>query len=239
MRYNLQLNRLLSSISPADLTCISSKLELIDVSVGEILHESGCQLTHVYFPTTAIISLIHVMNDGVAAEIAVVGNEGLVGISSFMGGDSMTSRACVLSAGKVIRLKSEIMIKAFEQSEILQHSLLFYTQALITMMSQNSACNRHHSLEQRLSRWLLLNFDRLPVNHLVITQELIANMLGVGRKGVTEAASHLQKAGLIHYARGHITLTNRLGLEQRSCECYKVVKKEFDRLLPTKARAAA
>ncbi|MBC7750201.1 MAG: Crp/Fnr family transcriptional regulator [Candidatus Saccharibacteria bacterium] len=239
MRYNLQLNRLLASLSAADLGRFSSQLELIDVSAYEILHESGCQVTYVYFPTTAIISLTHVMNDGFSAEIAVVGHEGLVGISSFMGGDSMTSRAVVLSAGKVIRLNSRFMIEAFEQSEILQHALLGYTQALITMMSQNSACNRHHSLHQRLSRWLLLNFDRLPINHLTITQEMIANMLGVGRKGVTEAASQLQKAGLIHYARGHITLTNRLGLEHRTCECYKVVKKEYERLLPTKVKNVA
>lgn len=239
MRYNLQLNRLLASLSAADLGRFSSQLELIDVSAYEILHESGCQVAYVYFPTTAIISLIHVMNDGVSAEIAVVGHEGMVGISSFMGGESMTSRAVVLSAGKVIRLKSRFMIEAFEQSEILQHALLGYTQALITMMSQNSACNRHHSLDQRLSRWLLLNFDRLPTNHLTITQEMIASMLGVGRKGVTEAAGQLQKAGLIHYARGHITLTNRLGLEHRTCECYKVVRKEYERLLPTKVKTAA
>jgi CRP-like cAMP-binding protein len=151
----------------------------------------------------------------------------------------MTSRAVVLSAGKVIRLKSHLMIEAFEQSEILQHALLGYTQALITMMSQNAACNRHHTLDQRLSRWLLLNFDRLPSNHLFITQDLIANMLGVGRKGITEAASQLQKARLIKYSRGHITLTDRAGLECRTCECYRVVKKEYDRLLPTKVRKAA
>jgi CRP-like cAMP-binding protein len=239
MRYNLQLNRLLATLCTADLARFFSQLELIDVHVGEILYESGCQLTHVYFPTTAIISLLHVMKDGFSAEIAVVGHEGLVGIASFMGGDSMTSRAVVLSAGKVIRLKSHLMIEAFEQSEILQHALLGYTQALMTMMSQNSACNRHHTLDQRLSRWLLLNFDRLPTNHLVITQELIASILGVGRKGVTEAAGQLQKAGLIKYNRGHIILLDRAGLEHRTCECYKVVRKEYDRLLPTKAEIAA
>jgi CRP-like cAMP-binding protein len=239
MRYNLQLNRLLVSLSALDLGRFSSQLELIDVPVGEILYESGSHLTHVYFPTTAIISLLHVMDNRVSAEIAIVGHEGLVGIASFMGGDSVNSRAVVLSAGKVIRLKSHLMLEAFEKSDFLQHLLLSYTQALMTMMTQNAACNRHHTLDQRLSRWLLLSFDRLPTNHLIITQELIANMLGVGRKGVTEAAGQLQNAGLIHYARGHITLTNRLGLESRTCECYKVVKKEYERLLPTKVRTAA
>ena len=196
------------------------------------MYESGATLTHVYFPTTAIVSLLYVMENGGSAEIAVVGNEGLVGVSLFMGGGSTPSRGVVQSAGKGYRLSSQLMKKEFDRAGPVLHLLLRYTQALITQMSQTAVCNRHHSLDQQLCRWLLLSLDRLQGNELVMTQELIANMLGVRREGVTEGALKLQKTGLIQYARGHITVLDRKGLEKRSCECYAVVKKEYDRLLP-------
>jgi len=205
--------------------------------LGQVLYESGDTLSHVYFPTTAIVSLLYVMENGASAEIAVVGNEGIVGISLFMGGDSTTSRAVVQSAGEGFRLKAQIMKDAFEEAGAVLELLLRYTQALITQMAQTAVCNRHHSLDQQLCLWLLLSLDRLPGNELVMTQELIANMLGVRREGVTEGALKLQQAGLIRYARGHILVLDRLGLERRSCECYAVVKKEYDRLLP-ETRAA-
>jgi CRP-like cAMP-binding protein len=189
-------------------------------------------LTHVYFPTTAIVSLLYVMEDGASAEIAVVGHEGVVGVSLFMGGESTTSRAVVQSAGRAFRLKANLMMKEFNRAGPVLHLLLRYTQALITQMAQTAVCNRHHSLDQQLCRWLLLSLDRLHSDQLVMTQELIANMLGVRREGVTEAAGQLQKAGLIQYRRGHITVLDRPGLEQRTCECYAVVKQEYDRLLP-------
>ena len=200
--------------------------------LGEVMYEAGATLSHVYFPTTSIVSLLYVMENGASGEIAVVGNEGLVGISLFMGGGSTPSRGVVQSAGKGYRLKSQLMTKEFEKAGPVLHLLLRYTQALITQMSQTAVCNRHHSLDQQLCRWLLLSLDRLQGNDLVMTQELIANMLGVRREGVTEGALKLQKAGLIQYARGHITVLDRKGLEKRSCECYAVVKKEYDRLLP-------
>jgi CRP-like cAMP-binding protein len=209
-------------------------LEPVDLSLGEVLYESGIALRHVYFPTTAIISLLYVMENGASAEIAVVGNEGIVGISLFMGGESTSSRAVVQSAGKGFRLKAQLMKQEFNRAGPVLHLLLRYTQALITQMSQTAVCNRHHSLDQQLCRWLLLSLDRLEGNQLVMTQELIANMLGVRREGVTEGALKLQHAGLIQYARGHITVLDRAGLEKRSCECYGVVKKEYDRLLPVK-----
>jgi CRP-like cAMP-binding protein len=187
---------------------------------------------YVYFPTTAIVSLLYVMEDGSSAEIAVVGNEGIVGVSLFMGGDTTTSRAVVQSAGYGFRLSGQLLKEAFSRIGSMQHLLLRYTQALLTQMAQTAVCNRHHSVDQQLCRWLLLSLDRLPSNELVMTQELIANMLGVRREGVTEAAGHLQRAGLIHYSRGKITVVDRPGLEARVCECYEVVKKEFDRLLP-------
>ncbi len=199
--------------------------------LGEVLYESGAVLSHVYFPTTAIVSLLYVMENGASAEIAVAGNEGIVGISLFMGGESTPSRAVVQSAGKGLRMKADVLKEEFKQGPVL-HLLLRYTQALITQMAQTAVCNRHHSLDKQLCRWLLLSLDRLQGNELVMTQELIANMLGVRREGVTEGALKLQKAGLIRYARGRITVLDRDGLEKRSCECYAVVKKEYDRLLP-------
>jgi CRP-like cAMP-binding protein len=196
------------------------------------MYEAGITLSHVYFPTTAIVSLLYVMENGASGEIAVVGNEGIVGVSLFMGGGSTPSRGVVQSAGKGYRLKAQLLKDEFHKSGAVLHLLLRYTQALITQMSQTAVCNRHHSLDQQLCRWLLLSLDRLQGNELVMTQELIANMLGVRREGVTEGALKLQQAGLIRYARGHITVLDRQGLEMRSCECYAVVKKEYDRLLP-------
>jgi CRP-like cAMP-binding protein len=202
--------------------------------LGQVLYESGGTLSHVYFPTTAIVSLLYVMENGASAEIAVVGKEGIVGISLFMGGDSTSSRAVVQSAGVGLRLKAQVMKDDFNRAGPVLHLLLRYTQALITQMAQTAVCNRHHSLDQQLCRWLLLSLDRLQGNELVMTQELIANMLGVRREGVTEGALKLQQAGLIRYARGHISVLDRNGLQRRSCECYAVVKKEYDRLLPEK-----
>ena len=208
------------------------QLEPVQMPLGEVLYESGVTLGHVYFPTTAIVSLLYVMEDGASAEIAVVGNEGIVGISLFMGGESTPSRAVVQSAGQGFRLKAQVLKEEFNRAGPVLHLLLRYTQALITQMAQTAVCNRHHSLDQQLCRWLLLSLDRLQGDELVMTQELIANMLGVRREGVTEAALKLQSAGLIRYARGRITVLDRAGLEQRTCECYAVVKKEYDRLLP-------
>jgi CRP-like cAMP-binding protein len=209
-------------------------LEKVEMPLGQVLYESRATLTHVYFPTTAIVSLLYVMENGASAEIAVVGNEGLVGVSLFMGGESTPSRAVVQSAGHGLRLQAQLMKDEFNRAGPVLHLLLRYTQALITQMSQTAACNRHHTLDQQLCRWLLLSLDRLRVNELVMTQELIANMLGVRREGVTEAAVRLQQAGLISYTRGHITVLDRTGLEKRTCECYAVVKREYDRLLPEK-----
>jgi len=200
--------------------------------LGKVLYESGDSLSHVYFPTTSIVSLLYVMKDGSSAEIAVVGYEGIVGISLFMGGLSTPSRAIVQSAGESLRLKADLLMTEFNRAGPVLHLLLRYTQALITQMAQTAVCNRHHSLDQQLCRWLLLSLDRLHSNQLVMTQELISNMLGVRREGVTEAAGQLQEAGLIRYRRGQITVLDRERLEQRTCECYSVVKKEYDRLLP-------
>jgi CRP-like cAMP-binding protein len=208
------------------------QLECVELALGDVIYESGATLSHVYFPTTAIISLLYVMGNGKSAEIAVVGNEGVVGISLFMGGKSTPSRAVVQSAGTGLRLRAGILEEEFDQGGPVRHLLLRYTQALLTQMAQTAVCNRHHSLDQQLCRWLLLSLDRLQGDELVMTQELIANMLGVRREGVTEGASRLQSAGLIRYARGRITVLNRTGLEKRTCECYAAVKKEYDRLLP-------
>jgi CRP-like cAMP-binding protein len=198
------------------------------------MYESGRTLSHVYFPTTAIVSLLYVMENGSSAEIAVVGHEGLVGISLFMGGESTPSRAVVQSAGQGFRMKSQFVKDEFNRAGPVMHVLLRYTQALITQMAQTAVCNRHHSLDQQLCRWLLLSLDRLRGSDLLMTQELIANMLGVRREGVTEAAVKLQKLGIIRYARGHISVLDRPGLEQLTCECYAVVKGEYDRLLPAR-----
>ena len=200
--------------------------------LGWAVYESGGKLGYVYFPTTSIVSLLYVMESGASAEIAVAGNEGLVGISLFMGGESTPSRAVVQSAGNGYRLKASVLKREFALGGHLQHLALRYTQALITQMSQTAVCNRHHAVDQQLCRWLLLSLARLQSNELLMTQELIANMLGVRREGVTEAAGKLQADGLIHYSRGHIKVLDRTKLEQRACECYAVVKKEFDRLLP-------
>jgi CRP-like cAMP-binding protein len=208
------------------------QLETVELPLGQVLYESGATLSHVYFPTTTIISLLYVTENGESAEIAIVGNEGIVGISLFMGGESTTSRAVVQSAGQAIRLKAQILKDEFNQSGPVLHLLLRYTQALITQMAQTAVCNRHHTLDQQLCRWLLLSLDRLRGGDLVMTQELIANMLGVRREGVTESALKLQHAGLIRYARGRISVLDRAGLEKRTCECYAVVKKEYARLLP-------
>ena len=207
--------------------------------LGQVLYESGRQMSHVYFPATAIVSLLYVMEDGSSAEIAVVGNEGLVGISLFMGGETTPSRAVVQSAGEGWRLRARTVKEEFERPGPVMHLMLRYTQALITQMAQTAVCNRHHSLDQQLCRWLLLSLDRLHGNELVMTQELIANMLGVRREGVTEAALKLQRRGLIRYARGHITVLDRPGLEASTCECYAVVKKEYDRLLNDKTDKTA
>ena len=224
-------NHLLSALPAAEWERWLPQLEAVELPLGQVLYESGRTLSHVYFPTTAIVSLLNVMEDGASAEIAVVGNEGLVGIALFMGGESTPSRAVVQSAGYGFRLPAHTIKQDFSRAPVL-HLLLRYTQALITQMAQTAACNRHHSLDQQLCRWLLVSLDRLQDNELAMTQELIANMLGVRREGVTESALKLQHAGLIRYARGHITVLDRQGLERRSCECYAVVKKEYDRLLP-------
>jgi CRP-like cAMP-binding protein len=225
---------LLAALPDAEWQRWLPELESIDLLLGQVLYESGSTLSHVYFPTTSIVSLLYVMENGASAEIAVVGNEGLVGISLFMGGGSTPSRAVVQSAGRGLRLKAQMLKNEFNQNGPVLHLLLRYTQALITQMAQTAVCNRHHSLDQQLCRWLLLSLDRLRDNELVMTQELIANMLGVRREGVTGAALNLQKDGLIHYTRGHISVLDRSGLEKRTCECYAVVKKEYDRLLPAK-----
>ena len=225
-------NHLLAALPESELQRWLPLLEPVDLPLGEVLYESGAPIPFVYFPTNAIVSLLYVLEDGASAEIAVVGYEGLVGVSIFMGGGSTPSRAVVQSAGSGYRMRADAMKAEFAHSGPVVHLLLRYTQALITQMAQTAVCNRHHSLDQQLCRWLLLSLDRLQSTQLVMTQELIANMLGVRREGVTEAALKLQKAGLISYARGRINVVDRVGLEQRTCECYDVVKKEYDRLLP-------
>jgi CRP-like cAMP-binding protein len=225
-------NRLLAVLPETEWERWLPQIEWVSLPLGQVLYESGTLQTHVYFPTTAIVSLLYVMESGASAEIAVVGNEGVVGISLFMGGESTPSRAVVQSAGQGYRLKASMIKDEFNRSGPVMHVLLRYTQALITQMAQTAVCNRHHSLDQQLCRWLLLSMDRLQGNELVMTQELIANMLGVRREGVTEGALKLQKSGLIKYTRGHITVLDRQGLEKRTCECYEVVRKEYERLLP-------
>jgi CRP-like cAMP-binding protein len=225
-------NQLLAALPDAEWQRWLPEFESIDMPLGQVLYESGNMLSHVYFPITSIVSLLYVMEDGASAEIAVVGNEGIVGISLFMGGGSTPSRAVVQSAGRGLRLAAQMMKDEFNRNGPVLHLLLRYTQALITQMSQTAVCNRHHSLDQQLCRWLLLSLDRLQGNELVMTQELIANMLGVRRGGVTEAALSLQRDGLIRYTRGRISVLDRAGLEKRTCECYTVVKQEYDRLLP-------
>jgi len=227
-----QQNHLLAALPQEEFGRLEPHLELVSMPLGEVLYESGSHMKHVYFPTTSIVSLLYVMEDGASAEIAVVGNEGILGIALFMGGGTTPSRAVVQSAGHGFRLQAALLRDEFNRAGPMLHLLLRYTQALITQMAQTAVCNRHHSVDQQLCRWLLMSLDRLSTNELFMTQELIANMLGVRREGVTEAAGKLQSAGLIHYRRGHITVVDRVGLEARACECYQVVKKEFDRLLP-------
>ncbi|MCW5635881.1 MAG: Crp/Fnr family transcriptional regulator [Rubrivivax sp.] len=225
-------NRLVAALPQAEWQRWQPQLEWVSLPLGQVLYESGHTLEHVYFPTTAIVSLLYVLESGASAEIAVVGHEGVVGISLFMGGGTTPSRGVVQSAGEGFRLRAGTIMEEFNRSGPVMHLLLRYTQALITQMAQTAVCNRHHSLDQQLCRWLLLSLDRLQGDELVMTQELIANMLGVRREGVTEAALKLQKDGLIRYARGRISVLDRPGLEKRTCECYAVVKKEYDRLLP-------
>ncbi|PKM33820.1 MAG: Crp/Fnr family transcriptional regulator [Gammaproteobacteria bacterium HGW-Gammaproteobacteria-10] len=231
-------NHLLNLLPSNQYERIIPHLEGVSMRLGEVLYESGGELNYVYFPTNCIVSLLYVMENGASAEIAVTGNDGIIGVAIFMGGGTMPNRAIVQSAGHAYRLRKKVFMQEFNRSggrrsSALQHLMLRYAQTLITQMSQTAVCNRHHSVDQQLCRWLLLSLDRLPTNQLRMTQELIANMLGVRREGVTEAAGKLQKAGLIEYSRGCIMVLDRPGLEERVCECYDVVKTEFDRLLPS------
>jgi CRP-like cAMP-binding protein len=231
-------NRLLAALPDGDYERLLPSLEPISLQLGEVVYEAGGSQPYIYFPTDSIVSLLYVMEDGASAEIAVTGREGLVGIALFMGGETTPSRAVVQSAGTGYRLRAAVLKKEFDSGGALHHLALRYTQALITQMAQTAVCNRHHSVEQQLCRWLLLSLDRLPSNQLTMTQELIANMLGVRREGVTEAAGRLQAAGLIKYSRGHIEVLDRARLERRVCECYAVVKREYDRLLEKKPMPA-
>jgi CRP-like cAMP-binding protein len=224
-------NFLLAALPTAEFERIAPHLELVEMQLGEVLYEYGSQLQYAYFPTTAIVSLHYVMENGASSEIAGVGNEGVLGIPLFMGGNTTPGRAIVYTGGYGYRLKTRVLMQEFNLAEVVQHLLLRYTQALITQISQTAVCNRHHSVEQQLCRWLLLTIDRLPSIELTMTQELIASIIGVRREGITEAAGRLQQAEFIRYRRGHITVLDRLGLESRVCECYDVVKKEYDRLL--------
>lgn len=230
---SVRQNHLLAALPAKDLKRWLPHLEAIDMPLGQVLYEAGTTLSHVYFPTTAIVSLLYVMHNGDSAEIAVVGNDGLVGISLFMGGGSTPSRALIQNSGQGFRMKAELVQKEFEGSKQVLHLFLRYTQALITQMTQSAACNKHHSLDQQLCRWMLLTLDRYEGNELTMTKQLIANMLGTDGAHMREGARKLQKAGLIDYAKGCITVLNRKGLEKRSCECYRVVKDEYERLLPS------
>jgi CRP-like cAMP-binding protein len=228
---NPRQSHLLAVLPEAESRRLLPHMELVSLPLGKALYESGDQLNHVYFPTTSIVSLLYELENGSSAEIAVVGKEGIVGIALFMGGDAMPNRAVVQSAGHAYRLQGQRLKEEFNRGGALQHLLLRYTLAMLTQMAQTAVCNRHHSVDQQLCRWLLLSLDRLPTMELVMTQELIANMLGVRREGVTEAAGKLQKDGLIRYGRGRITVLDRPGLEKRVCECYGVVRDEFLRLI--------
>jgi len=231
MPHSPNQNRLLAALPTADFERLAAHLELVPMRLGDTLYEPGGQLQHVYFPTTAIVSLLYVLESGASAEIAGVGNEGILGIALFMGGNTTPSSAVVQTAGHGYRLPGKLLKEEFNRAGLMQRLLLRYTQALLTQMCQTAACNRHHSIEQQLCRWLLLTLDRLPSNELVMTQELVASALGVRREGITEAAGNLQRAGVIRYRRGHISVLERSGLETRACECYAVVRKELIRLL--------
>jgi CRP-like cAMP-binding protein len=224
-------NRILAALPPVERERVFPLLEFVQMPLGKVLYESGSRLDHVYFPASAIVSLLYVMADGASAEIAVVGNDGMVGVALFMGGETTPSRAVVQSAGVAYRLAGRALKEEFRRGGTMQHLLLRYTQALLTQMAQTAVCNRHHSVDQQLCRWLLLSLDRLASNELRMTQELISNMLGVRREGVTEAAGKLQAAGIIRYSRGHIVVLDRPALEAQSCECYAVVREECDRLM--------
>ena len=239
VRAGPRLNHLLAALPPEDYARLLPHLERIAMPLGWVVYEPGSHMNYIYFPTTCIVSLLYVMENGASAEIAITGNEGLVGIALFMGGGSTPNRAVVQSAGEGYRMNSGVLKEEFSRGGALQHLALRYTQSLITQMAQTAVCNRHHSVDQQLCRWLLVSMDRLPGNELKMTQELIANMLGVRREGVTAAAGKLQDAGLIHYSRGRITILDRAGLEKRACECYSVVKTELDRLLPYRFSAEA
>ncbi len=239
--HNPQQNHILAALPTPDYDRLMLDLELVSMPLGMAVHDAGAIMQHVYFPTSSIVSILHDTREGASAETAVIGNEGLVGVTQCMGGGAMPNRAVVKSAGYGFRLKTAILKEEFDRGGAVQNHLLRFTQALLTQMSQTAVCNRHHSVAQQLCRWLLLSLDRLPSNELSMTQELIANMLGVRRESVAEAAGRLQEEKLIHYSRGHITILNRAGLEHRVCECYVDVKREYARLLPTKVeqRAAA
>ncbi|MBI3902048.1 MAG: Crp/Fnr family transcriptional regulator [Nitrosomonadales bacterium] len=236
--HNPDQNRILAALSPEAYAHLYPYLEFVPMPLGEVYYESGGRLQHVYFPTTSIVSLHYVMENGASAEIAGVGNEGILGVSLFMGGNTTPSRASVRAAGYGYKLKAQILMEEFSRAGSLQQLLLRYTQALITQITQTAVCNRHHTVEQQLCRWLLLTLDRVSSNELILTQELVASMLGVRREGITEAAGKLQHAGYIHYRRGRITVLDRTGLEDRACECYSVVRQELDRLLQKKPKSA-
>jgi CRP-like cAMP-binding protein len=229
---NAKKNHLLAALPDEELQHWLPHLEAVDLPLGRVLYEDGTTLAHVYFPTTAVVSLLYVMHNGDSAEIAVVGNDGLVGISLIMGGGSTPSRGLVQNGGRGFRIDAELVQKKFENSKHVLHLFLRYTQALITQMTQSAACNKHHSLDQQLCRWLLLTLDRYEGNELNMTKQLVANMLGTSGEHMRQGAKNIQKAGLIHYAKGKITVLDRKGLEKRSCECYRIVKAEYDRLLP-------
>ncbi len=232
-------NRLLGALPPDECARLSPHLELVSLPLGYVLHESCARIRYAYFPTTAIVPMLHDMENGASTEIAMIGNEGMVGVSLFMGGDTMTSRAVVESAGHAYRLNGELLKDEFTRSSQMQSLLLRYTQALFTQVAQLAVCNRHHSVAQQLSRWLLMSLDRLPSNTLTTTHELMANMLGVRREGITEATGKLQHSGLIQHSRGKITVVDRSGLEACACECYQAIRQEFDRLLPKPAAQRA
>jgi len=233
LHHDPRQNYLLAALPSAEFDRLSPHLELVQLSLGQVLYESGHPLRHVYFPSTAIVSLLYMLENGASAEISVIGNEGIIGVSLFMGGETTPSRAVVQSEGEAYRLTGQLLKEEFSRAQSMQHLLLRYTQALLTQMAQTAVCNRHHSLDQQLCRWLLLSLDRSQSQEIVIMQELIASMFGLRREGVTEAAGHLQRGGLIRYSPGRIVVLDRAGLEQRTCECYAVVKRECDRLLPS------